>query len=68
MSFLPVFREALHIGDVAAPAVGTALNPATGALIGMVIDSVTKAEEAGATGQACGIPGQPTQIGQRRTR
>jgi molybdopterin biosynthesis enzyme MoaB len=50
MSFLSVLGAALHIGEAVAPSVATAINPAAGALVGLVIHAVTEAEQTGGTG------------------
>ena len=50
MSFLHVLGDALHIGEAVAPGVVTAINPAAGAVVGLVVQAVTQAEQAGGTG------------------
>ena len=50
MGFLKVLGSVLHAGVDAAPTVATAINPAAGALVGLVVHSVTQAEQAGGTG------------------
>jgi len=50
MSFLNVLKGILHIGEAVAPQVATAINPAAGALVGVVINAVTQAEQKGGTG------------------
>ena len=50
MSFLKTLGKVLHAGEAIAPTVATAINPAAGALISLVVSSVTQAEQAGGTG------------------
>ena len=50
MSFLKVLGGALKVGQAVAPTVATAVNPAAGALVGLIVNSVTQAEQAGGTG------------------
>ena len=52
MSFLSVIGKVLRVGEAVGPGVATAINPAAGALIGLVVNSVTQAEQAGGTGAA----------------
>ena len=52
MSFLNTLKGILHVGEALAPSVATAINPAAGAIVGVVINAVTQAEQAGGTGAA----------------
>ena len=52
MSFLSVLGKVLHVGEALAPEVATAINPAAGALVGLVVNAVTQAEQTGGTGAA----------------
>jgi hypothetical protein len=52
MSFLKILGKVLNIGEAMAPTVATAINPAAGALISLVLNSVTQAELTGGTGAA----------------
>jgi hypothetical protein len=50
VSFLNVLKGILHIGEAVGPQVATAINPAAGALVGIVVNAVTQAEQKGGTG------------------
>jgi hypothetical protein len=50
MSFLKKLGGALNVGQAVAPTVATAINPAAGALVGLIVHAVTQAEQAGGTG------------------
>lgn len=50
MSFLNVLGKVLNVGGAVAPTVASAVNPAAGALVGLVVNAVTQAEQAGGTG------------------
>jgi len=50
MSFLNVLKGILHVGEAVAPQVATAINPVAGALVGVVVNAVTQAEQKGGTG------------------
>jgi len=52
MSFLSVFSRIVKVGGNVAPAVITAVNPAAGAIISLVVNEVIKAEETGGSGAA----------------
>jgi hypothetical protein len=52
MSFLNALGKILKVADTAAPAAISAINPAAGAITGLVLNSVVKAEQAGGTGPA----------------
>ena len=52
MSLLYVLGKVLHVGEAVAPEVATAINPAAGALISLVLNAVTQAEQAGGSGAA----------------
>jgi hypothetical protein len=50
MGFLSVVSDILHVGDEVAPEVASALfSPAAGALVSMVLNGVTSAEQSGNT-------------------
>jgi hypothetical protein len=57
MSFLSKLRGIAKIGEVVAPGVVTAINPAAGAITGVVVNAVVKAEETGGSG-----PGKKQQV------
>src|SRR4051794_31737902 len=57
MSFLSTLRGIAKIGEVVAPGVVTAINPAAGAITGVVVNAVVKAEETGGSG-----PGKKQQV------
>ena len=50
MSFLSVLGKIAKAGETVAPAAVTAINPAAGAITGIVLNAVVKAEQAGGTG------------------
>ena len=50
MSFLDTLRKITKISQVVAPGVITAINPAAGAITGVIINAVVKAEESGGSG------------------
>jgi hypothetical protein len=50
MSFFGKFKDILKVGEVVAPTVVTAINPAAGAITGLILNSVAKAEQTGASG------------------
>jgi len=50
MSFFSKFKDILKVGEVAAPTVVTAINPAAGAITGLILNSVAKAEQTGSSG------------------
>ena len=52
MSFLSTLGKILKVADTAAPAAISAINPAAGAITGLVLNSVVKAEQSGGTGTA----------------
>jgi hypothetical protein len=52
MSFLSTLGKIFKVADTAAPAAVTAINPAAGAITGLVLNSVIKAEQGGGTGPA----------------
>jgi hypothetical protein len=50
MSFKSVVGSILHIGDAVAPEVASAVfSPAAGALVGLVLNGITSAEQSGNT-------------------
>jgi hypothetical protein len=57
MGFLDTLRKITKIGQVVAPGVITAINPAAGAITGLIINAVVKAEESGGSG-----PGKKQQV------
>lgn len=52
MSFIDTLGKILKVADTVAPAAVSAINPAAGAITGLVLNSVVKAEQAGGTGPA----------------
>ena len=50
MGFLNVLGKVLKVSEAVGPSVATAINPAAGALVSLVVHSVTEAEQAGGTG------------------
>ena len=50
MSFLSVLKKIGKVGEAVAPVAVTAINPAAGAITGMVVNAVVKAEESGGSG------------------
>jgi len=50
MSFLSKFKDIFKVGEAVAPAVVTAINPAAGAITGLILNAVAKAEQTGASG------------------
>lgn len=50
MGFLKVLGAVAKVGEAIAPAAITAVNPAAGAITGLVLNAVVKAEQAGGTG------------------
>lgn len=52
MNVVKILGTALRVGEAAAPAVASAINPAAGAVIGVVVDAVTKAEATGGSSVA----------------
>jgi hypothetical protein len=50
MSFLSTLGKILKFGQAVAPGVVTAINPAAGAITGVALNAVVKAEESGGTG------------------
>ena len=50
MSFLKILKNIVSIGEAVAPSVATVMNPAAGALVGLVVNAVTQAEQAGGSG------------------
>jgi hypothetical protein len=50
MSFLSVLGKIAKIGGAVAPAAATAISPTAGAITGLVVNAVIKAEQAGGTG------------------
>jgi hypothetical protein len=52
MSFLSTLGKIAKIGQVVAPGVVTAINPAAGAITGLVVNAVVKAEETGGSGSS----------------
>jgi hypothetical protein len=50
MSFLSTLRGITKVGEVVAPSVVTAINPAAGAITGVIVNAVVKAEETGGSG------------------
>jgi hypothetical protein len=50
MSFLTTLRKIGRIGEVVAPFAITTINPAAGAITGMVVNTVVNAEAAGGSG------------------
>jgi hypothetical protein len=50
MSFLTTLGKILKAGQLAAPTVVTAINPAAGAITGIILNAVVKAEQSGASG------------------
>ena len=52
MGFLSVIGKVLRVGEAVAPGVAGAINPAAGAVISLVVNSVTQAEQSGSTGAA----------------
>jgi len=52
MSFLNVLKKVVKVSEAVGPAVATAINPGAGALVGLIVNAVAQAEEAGGTGPA----------------
>jgi hypothetical protein len=52
MGFLSVIGKVLKVGEAVVPGVATAINPAAGAVISLVVNSVVQAEQTGGTGAA----------------
>jgi hypothetical protein len=50
MSFLSKLKDILKVGEKVAPTVVTAINPAAGAITGLILNAVAKAEQTGASG------------------
>ena len=50
MSFLSNLKKILNVSEAVAPSVVTAINPAAGAITGLIINAVVKAEDAGGSG------------------
>ena len=52
MNVVEALGKVLQVGEAAAPIVATAVNPAAGAPVNVVLDAVTKAEATGGSGVA----------------
>src|ERR1044071_5447494 len=52
MGFLNVLKKIVKVGEAVGPTVATAINPGAGALVGLIVNAVSQAEEAGGTGPA----------------
>jgi hypothetical protein len=50
MSFLTTLGKILKVGEVVGPSVVTTINPAAGAITGLILNAVVKAEKTGGSG------------------
>jgi hypothetical protein len=50
MGFLSNLKKILNVSEAEAPSVVTAINPAAGAITGLILNAVVKAEDAGGSG------------------
>lgn len=50
MGFLTNLKKILNVSEAVAPSVVSAINPAAGAITGLIINAVVKAEDAGGSG------------------
>ena len=50
MSFLDKLKNVFKVSEAVAPSIVTAINPAAGAITGLILNAVAKAEEAGGSG------------------